>query len=234
SGKSQAAALAEARKIADRCVLRGYRVYWSGGAAAFEETFGSLEFALWVGIVIAYMVLASQFNSFVHPFTVLLALPFSLSGALLALWLTHQSINLYSMIGLVLLMGIAKKNSILLVEFTNQKRLLDGLPVREALLEAGPIRLRPILMTSVATLAAALPPALAIGPGSESRIPMAITILGGVTVSTFFTLLVVPAAYRVLARLERKPRPPSPPARERSAPMVWEHAETPQSPDGIP
>jgi hydrophobe/amphiphile efflux-1 (HAE1) family protein len=234
SGKSQAAALAEARKIADRNVLHGYRVYWSGGAAAFEETFGSLEFALWVGIVIAYMVLASQFNSFVHPLTVLLALPFSLSGALLALWLTHQSINLYSMIGLVLLMGIAKKNSILLVEFANQKRHLEGLPVREALLEAGPIRLRPILMTSVATLAAALPPALAIGPGSESRIPMAITILGGVTVSTFFTLLVVPAAYRVLARLERKPRPPSPPAGGRPAPMVWEHAENPQSPDGIP
>jgi HAE1 family hydrophobic/amphiphilic exporter-1 len=148
------------------------------------------------------MVLASQFNSFVHPLAVLLALPFSLTGALLALLLTHQSINLYSLIGLVLLMGIVKKNSILLIEFANQKRFLDGLKVRDAILAAGPIRLRPILMTSLATLAAALPPALALGPGAESRIPMSITVIGGVIVSTFFTLFVVPCAYSLLAHVE--------------------------------
>jgi HAE1 family hydrophobic/amphiphilic exporter-1 len=185
----------------------GYRVFLGGGAQTFRETFASLSFALWLGIVVSYMVLASQFNSFVHPFAVLLSLPFSVSGAFFALLLTGQSINLYSLIGLVLLMGIVKKNSILLVEFANQKRILDGLSVRDAILFAGPVRLRPILMTSLATLAAAIPPALALGPGAESRIPMAITVIGGVLVSTFFTLLVVPCAYSLMAKLESKSHP---------------------------
>src|SRR5271156_5142107 len=104
-------------------------------------------------------------------------------------------------------MGIVKKNSILLVEFANQKRVLDGFSVRDAILFAGPVRLRPILMTSLATLAAAVPPALALGPGAESRIPMAITVIGGVLVSTFFTLLVVPCAYILLVRLESRLHP---------------------------
>ncbi len=201
-GVSQAAALDRAEQIARQAMPPGYRVFLGGEAQTFRETFASLTFALLLGIIVSYMVLASQFNSFVHPLAVLLALPFSLTGALLALLLTHQSINLYSLIGLVLLMGIAKKNSILLIEFANQKRFLDGLSVRDAILAAGPIRLRPILMTSLATLAAALPPALALGPGAESRIPMSITVIGGVIVSTFFTLLVVPCAYSLLARLE--------------------------------
>jgi HAE1 family hydrophobic/amphiphilic exporter-1 len=206
-GVSQAAALDRAEKIARQAMPPGYRVFLGGEAQTFRETFASLTFALLLGIIVSYMVLASQFNSFTHPLAVLLALPFSLTGALLALLLTHQSINLYSLIGLVLLMGIVKKNSILLIEFANQKRFLDGLGVREALLAAGPIRLRPILMTSLATLAAALPPALALGPGAESRIPMSITVIGGVIVSTFFTLLVVPCAYSLLARIEGRAHP---------------------------
>ena len=206
-GKSQAEALDRAETIAKNTVPAGYRVFLGGGAQTFRETFASLSFALWLGIIVSYMVLASQFNSFVHPFAVLLSLPFSISGAFFALLLTGQSINLYSLIGLILLMGIVKKNSILLVEFANQKRVLDGLPVRDAILFAGPVRLRPILMTSLATLAAAVPPALALGPGAESRIPMAITVIGGVIVSTFFTLLVVPCAYSLMARLESKSHP---------------------------
>ena len=206
-GKSQAAALDQAEKIANRAMPPGYRVFLGGGAQTFRETFASLFFALWLGIIVSYMVLASQFNSFIHPFAVLLSLPFSVTGALLGLLMTGQSINLYSLIGMVLLMGIVKKNSILLIEFTNQKRILDGLSVRDAILFAGPVRLRPILMTSLATLAAALPPALALGPGAESRIPMSITVIGGVIVSTFFTLLVVPCAYSLLARLESKKHP---------------------------
>ncbi len=206
-GKSQAEALDQAEAIAKNTLPPGYRVYLSGGAQTFRETFSSLFFALWLGIVVSYMVLASQFNSFLHPFAVLLSLPFCISGAFIALLLTGQSINLYSLIGLVLLMGIVKKNSILLVEFTNAKRFIEGLSVREAILAAGPVRLRPILMTSLATLAAAVPPALALGPGAESRIPMAITVIGGVIVSTFFTLLVVPCAYSLMARLEGKSHP---------------------------
>jgi HAE1 family hydrophobic/amphiphilic exporter-1 len=108
------------------------------------------------------------------------------------------------MIGIILLMGIVKKNSILLVDFTNQRRG-EGLPPEEALLDACPVRLRPILMTSVSTIAAALPPALAFGPGAETRIPMAVTVIGGVAVSTFLTLFVVPCAYSLLTRLERRP-----------------------------
>jgi HAE1 family hydrophobic/amphiphilic exporter-1 len=206
-GRSQAECLDRAEAIAKQNLPVGYRVFLSGGAQTFRETFTSLFFALWLGIIVSYMVLASQFNSFIHPLAVLLSLPFSVSGAFFALLLTGQSLNLYSLIGLVLLMGIVKKNSILLVEFANQKRFVDGLPLREALLFAGPVRLRPILMTSLATLAAAVPPALALGPGAESRIPMAITVIGGVIVSTFFTLLVVPCAYSLLARLESKRHP---------------------------
>jgi hydrophobe/amphiphile efflux-1 (HAE1) family protein len=206
-GRSQADCLDQAESIAKQTLPPGYRVFLSGGAQTFRETFSSLFFALWLGIIVSYMVLASQFNSFVHPLAVLLSLPFSVSGAFIALTMSGQSLNLYSMIGLVLLMGIVKKNSILLVEFANQKRVVDGMPVREALLFAGPVRLRPILMTSLATLAAAVPPALALGPGAESRIPMAITVIGGVIVSTFFTLLVVPCAYSLLARLENKSHP---------------------------
>jgi hydrophobe/amphiphile efflux-1 (HAE1) family protein len=206
-GKSQAESLDKAEAIAKDALPLGYRVFLSGGAQTFRETFSSLFLALWLGIIVSYMVLASQFNSFVHPFCVLLSLPFCVSGAFFALLLTGQSLNLYSMIGLVLLMGIVKKNSILLVEFANQKRFVDGLAVREALLFAGPVRLRPILMTSLATLVAAIPPALAWGPGAESRIPMAITVIGGVIVSTFFTLLVVPCAYSLLARFESRTHP---------------------------
>ena len=151
-----------------------------------------------LGLIVAYMVLASQFNAFTHPFTVLLALPFSISGALVALYLAGQSLNVYSFLGLILLMGIAKKNSILLVDFTNQARA-SGMERHEALLHACPVRLRPILMTSIATIAGALPPALAIGPGAELQRPMALAIVGGMIVSTALTLFVVPAAYSLLA-----------------------------------
>jgi HAE1 family hydrophobic/amphiphilic exporter-1 len=150
------------------------------------------------------MVLASQFNSFIDPLSVLMALPFSISGALMALFITHHSINIYSVIGLILLMGIVKKNSILLVDFTNQVRERGESSVQKALLTACPIRLRPILMTSVATIAGAIPAALAFGPGAESRNPMAIAVIGGVIFSTLLTLYVVPCFYSVMSRYEGK------------------------------
>jgi HAE1 family hydrophobic/amphiphilic exporter-1 len=150
------------------------------------------------------MVLASQFNSFLDPVTVLVALPFSITGAVGALLGWNLSLNIYSMIGLILLMGLVKKNSILLVEFTNQTRESDRLGVREALLKACPVRLRPIVMTSVAVIVGALPGALAIGPGAETRIPMAVAVIGGVAVSTFLTLFVVPCVYSLFTHLEGK------------------------------
>ena len=199
--RSQQEALDAVEKIGKEVLPQGYNVKIMGSGNAFREAFDGLIFAIIFGVAVAYMILASQFNSFIHPVTILMALPFSLSGALLALAVTHQSLSLFSMIGLILLMGIVKKNSILLVDFTNQKRS-TGLGVTEALLDACPVRLRPILMTSVATVAGAIPEALNFGAGSETRIPMAISIIGGVTVSTFLTLYVVPCVYSLLSRWE--------------------------------
>jgi HAE1 family hydrophobic/amphiphilic exporter-1 len=196
-GASQDAAIRRSLELARAQLPDGYRALPSGSAQAFQESFDSLLFALVLGLIVAYMVLATQFNAFTHPFTVLLALPFSISGALMALFLGNQSLNVYSVLGMILLMGIAKKNSILLVDFTNQARA-SGMERHEALLHACPVRLRPILMTSTATIAGALPPALAIGPGAELQRPMALAIVGGVIVSTALTLFVVPAAYSLL------------------------------------
>jgi multidrug efflux pump len=196
-GVSQGDAIDRSMRLAREALPDGYRVVASGSARTFRESFESLVFAMFLGLIVAYMVLASQFNAFTHPFTVLLALPFSVSGALVALLLAGQSLNVYSMLGLILLMGIAKKNSILLVDFTNQARA-QGMERHEALLHACPVRLRPILMTSTATIAGALPPAFAIGPGAELQRPMALSVVGGMIVSTAFTLFVVPAAYSLL------------------------------------
>jgi hydrophobe/amphiphile efflux-1 (HAE1) family protein len=202
AGKSQQEALTRAEAIAREVLPPEYSVRFTGGSQSFQESFASLWFVLLLGVVVAYMVLASQFNSFIHPITVLMALPFSISGAFLTLLLFGHSINIFSFIGLILLMGIVKKNSILLVDFTNQVRERGNVGVRDALLEACPIRLRPILMTSFATIAAALPLALAFGPGAELRAPMAIAVIGGVLVSTLLTLFVVPCVYELLARFE--------------------------------
>ncbi len=202
-GKSQSDALAMVKTIASKHLPEGYYLVESGSAETFKQSFESLIVALVLGILIAYMVLGSQFNSFLDPMVVLTAMPFGFSGAFLALWGLGLSLNIYSMIGLILLMGIVKKNSILLVDFTKQKRA-EGANINDALKFACPRRLRPILMTAFSTTAGALPPALALGPGAEALGPMAWAIIGGNTVSTFLTLLVVPALYSVVAREGRE------------------------------
>lgn len=198
-GFSQAEGMAvverEAGKLDDN-----YTVVMSGGSQVFKEAFDSLIFAMLLGLFAAYMVLGSQFNSFIHPITVLMALPFSITGALFALWFSGGTINIYSMIGIILLLGIVKKNSILLVDYTNITRA-RGLSVRESLLHACPVRLRPILMTTFAMIAGAIPGALATGPGSELRAPMFLCIIGGLLVSTLLTLLVVPCFYSVVDQM---------------------------------
>jgi HAE1 family hydrophobic/amphiphilic exporter-1 len=194
---SQADAIARLQAEITGKLPEGYRLVSGGSSESFKEAFSGLIFALLLGIVVAYMVLGAQFNSFIHPVTVLLALPFSITGALVALLVADQSINVYSAIGIILLMGIVKKNSILLVDFTNQRRE-SGLGVRDALIEACPTRLRPILMTSFSTIVAAIPAALTFGPGAETRAPMAVAVIGGVLVSTFLTLLVVPCFYSLM------------------------------------
>ncbi|OGR89675.1 MAG: acriflavine resistance protein B [Elusimicrobia bacterium RIFCSPLOWO2_01_FULL_59_12] len=200
-GKSQGEALTAMKAIAKEILPSGYRMIFTGSAKTFGESNQGLIFVFILGIFTAYMVLASQYNSFIHPVTVLIALPFSLTGALIALWLGGQTINLYSIIGIILLAGIVKKNSILLVDFANEARR-TGKSARDAMLEAGPVRLRPILMTSIATISAAIPSALAVGAGSETVQPMAQAVIGGVIISTLLTLIVVPAAYSLFSRLE--------------------------------
>ena len=202
-GLAQQEAIDATMKIAKEILPKGYYADLTGSAKTSSDSFKSLIFALILGIIISYMILASQFNSYIHPFTILLALPFSFSGAVFALAITGQTINLFSFIGLILLMGLVKKNSILLVEFTNQLRD-QGMNAKEALMKACPIRLRPIIMTTLSTIAAAIPPAISIGPGAESRIPMAVAVLGGMIVSTLLTLIVVPSAYSLLSGIEKK------------------------------
>ncbi len=192
-GHTQNEAL-DAVKALQAKMPEGYRIVMSGASVEYEQSFTSLIFALLMGILVAYMVLAGQFNSFFHPITVLTIVPLSIAGAALALWAANQTLNIFSMIGLLLLLGIAKKNSIILVDYANQLRL-KGLTAKEAMLQAGPIRLRPIMMTSIATMMAAVPAALALGPGGEIRRPMALGVIGGMFVATLLSLLVVPAFY---------------------------------------
>jgi len=190
----------------------GTRLVLGGSSVAFRDSMSGLLFALVLGIIVAYMVLAAQFNSLLHPVTVLTILPLSVAGAAFGLMAFGKSINIFSMIGILLLMGIAKKNSIILVDYARQLQEGEGKNPHDAMLAAGPIRLRPILMTSFATLMAAVPAALGLGEGSETRVPMAVAVIGGLVVSTALSLLVVPAFYviagRLVLRLRRsRPKP---------------------------
>jgi len=172
----------------------GYRIVLGGSSLAFQESMSSLLFAMLLGVIVAYMILASQFNSYIDPVTIITILPLSVAGAVFALLIAHQTLNVFSMIGLLLLMGIVKKNSIILVDYANAFRE-KGANAREAMEKAGPIRLRPILMTATATLMAAIPPALGLGSGSEIRKPMSIAVIGGLVLSTLLSLVVVPSFY---------------------------------------
>jgi len=202
-GHSQQEALALVDKLGQELPV-GYQVTMTGVSASYRDSMTSLVFALLMGLAAAYMVLGAQFNSFWHPITVLSILPLSITGAGLALWIGGQSLNMFSAIGLLLLMGIAKKNSIILVDYANQLRERGvANDATEAMRQAGPVRLRPILMTSGATILAAVPLALNLGPGGEVRAPMAIAVIGGVVVSTALSLVVVPAFYVMVDRFLR-------------------------------
>lgn len=197
-GQSQGAVLKKAEEISMQILPSGYTFNLEGAAAGFSSSFRNLFLVLLIGIVVAYMILAVQFNSFRDPISVLMSLPFSVTGAFLILWVTDSSLNLFSFIGLIVLMGIAKKNAIMLVEFATQVRYRQNLSYKEAILVACPVRLRPILMTSAATVMAALPLVIGSGIGYETRLPMGLVIIGGTIVSTAFTLFVIPLFYLVL------------------------------------
>jgi hydrophobe/amphiphile efflux-1 (HAE1) family protein len=203
-GKSQSEGLDYVQTLVPG-LPQGYRIVFSGQSSQMSDAMTSLFFALGVGILVAYMVLASQFNSFLHPATVLTILPLSIAGAIFALIIAGRTLNIFSMIGLLLLMGIVKKNSIILVDYANEVRG-DGetMTAREAMMKAGPVRLRPILMTALATLMAAVPSAMGLGPGKETRGPMADAVIGGLLLSTVLSLFVVPAFYVVADRMKAR------------------------------
>jgi multidrug efflux pump len=193
----------------------------AGESRELEESGASLYFAFGLALLVVFMVLASQFESLVHPFTVLLSVPLAVTGALLALLMSGSTLNLYSQIGMILLIGLVTKNSILLVEYTNQLKE-RGFATLEAVLESGRIRLRPILMTSVSTVISALPVALGLGAGSISRRPLGYAIVGGVLFSTVLTLYVVPTGYMILDGLIARVRRRVPAARRALAPAEAE------------
>ena len=195
-GKPLGQAKEELDNIAVKILPPDYTGSHKGMADMMGESFGYLMFALILGVILAYMVLASQFESFIHPITVLLSMPFSFIGAFAALLITGMTLNIFSFIGLILLMGLVKKNAILLVDYTNTLRA-KGMERKEAILTAGPVRLRPILMTTFAMVFGMMPIALGIGEGSETRAPMAIATIGGLLTSLFLTLVVIPVVYDV-------------------------------------
>ncbi len=192
------AAVDKLRKVAGEILPSDVVTSFEGDVRMMEESFASMGTALLLAIILVYMVLASQFESFIHPFTIMISLPLSVVGALGALLIADQTISIMSLIGIIMLMGVVTKNAILLIDYTNTLRRRDGMERDAALLKAGPTRLRPILMTALATIFGMLPVALSQGLGSEGRAPMATCVIGGLAVSTLLTLVVVPVVYTLM------------------------------------
>jgi multidrug efflux pump len=178
---------------------------YKGQSQDYKSTGAAILFTFLLGIVVVFLVLAAQFESWVHPFVIMLTVPLAMVGALLGLYLSDQTLNIYSQIGLIMLVGLAAKNGILIVEFANQLRDA-GQPFREALIEASEIRLRPIIMTGITTAAGSMPLLLSSGAGTETRIVIGTVVLCGILSATLFTLFVVPVAYDLLARHTGSPK----------------------------
>jgi HAE1 family hydrophobic/amphiphilic exporter-1 len=204
-------AVALVKQTAAEMLPTGYQVKLIGQAEEFGKTMSYMVFTFALAMTLLYMVLASQFNSFVQPFIVMLAQPLAIVGGVAALWATGQTLNIYSMIGLVLLIGLVAKNSILLVDLTNQRRA-EGLRVDAALRNACPIRMRPVLMTSMTVILALAPAALGFGAGNETNQPLAIAVIGGMISSTLLTLVVVPAVYSLVEGWRERHQPEITPA----------------------
>jgi multidrug efflux pump len=190
--------IAAMRAIAGRVLDDSFHTALTGEARDFEESSNTLAFVFVLAVVLLYLVLAAQFESFRDPLTIMLTVPLALAGALFSLWWFGLTLNVFSQIGMIMLVGLVTKNGILIVEFANQRRS-EGRTLREAIVEASTARLRPVLMTSLSTILGMLPIALSLGAGSESRIPMGVAVVGGLTLGTLLTLFVVPATYSYLA-----------------------------------
>ena len=194
----------EAQKVVNKVVAEKVPMHletaYEGMGRIMVESFGYMSEALILAIVLVYMILAAQFNSFIQPITIMVSLPLSVIGAFGALGMLNMSLSMFSMIGIIMLMGLVTKNAILIVDFANQARE-RGMAMREALVQAGSLRLRPILMTTVSLLLGMLPVALALGEGGEARAPMAVCVMGGMIASTVLTLVIVPVVYTLFDAL---------------------------------
>jgi hydrophobe/amphiphile efflux-1 (HAE1) family protein len=191
------------RSIASKLLDESFQTSLSGPSRDYEESSSNTAFAFGLALVLIYLVLAAQFESFTDPFIIMVTVPLALAGALLSLWLFNQTLNIFSQIGMIMLIGLVTKNGILIVEFANQKRE-QGIPKVQAVLEASTQRLRPILMTSLATSLGALPIAVSFGAAATSRIPLGIVVVGGIMFSLILTLLVIPAIYTFMSGKHKK------------------------------
>jgi multidrug efflux pump len=175
------------------------QIDYRGESLEYKEASGALYFTFGIALFVVFLVLAAQFESFVHPLVIMVTVPLAVAGGLLGLWVSGKTLNIYSQIGIIMLVGIAAKNGVLIVEFINQMRD-KGMEFKEAIVEASRIRLRPVIMTAFAAVMGSVPLILAEGPGSASRAALGVVIFSGVTFATFFTLFIVPAVYNLMAR----------------------------------
>ena len=197
-------AVAWAQQAAEQSLPDYAQVGWKGESRELQQSGGEVLITFALALLIVYLALAAQFESFLHPLVIMLTVPLGVLGALIGLWLTKGTMNLFSQIGIVMLVGLAAKNGILIVEFANQLRDA-GRSVHEAIVEAAGVRLRPILMTSIATIMGALPLVIFGGPGSASRATIGTVVVFGVAFSTLLSLFVVPAFYALLAKYTHSP-----------------------------
>ncbi|MGH6945194.1 MAG: efflux RND transporter permease subunit, partial [Geminicoccaceae bacterium] len=190
------------RDVAAETLPPEARLGFAGQSQQFLETSGGMVVTFALALLIVFLVLAAQFESFLHPLIIMLSVPLAVSGAFVSLWLTGNSLNIYSEIGLVLLIGLMAKNGILIVEFANQLRD-EGHTIRDAVLEASILRFRPIVMTTISTILGAVPLAIATGAGAESRAAIGTVVIGGLGIASLLTLFVTPVLYHLLARFAR-------------------------------
>lgn len=203
NGKTLGEGIAEMQRISDKLLDKSFNTALSGSSRDFAESSSNISFALILALLLIYLILAAQFESFIDPFIIMLTVPMAIAGAMLSLWICGQTLNIFSEIGVIMLIGIVTKNGILIVEFANQKRKL-GMNKRVAAFEAASARFRPIVMTSLATLFGVLPIALALGSGAQSRSPLGTVVVGGLLFSLILTLFIIPVTYIAISSKNKK------------------------------
>jgi multidrug efflux pump len=201
-------------EIAAKVLDESFSTTLSGAARDFAESSSSLIFVFILALALTYLILAAQFESFRDPFIIMFTVPLAVAGALLSLWYFNQTVNIFSQIGMIMLIGLVTKNGILIVEFANQRKA-TGLSVMDAVQSAASARFRPILMTSLSTILGILPIALGLGTGAESRVSMGIAVVGGMIFASGLTLFVIPAIYSYFSKEFHRPRAGSVSVRQR-------------------